>query len=41
VYRAEDAREFLNTQGIDIDAVAPLVDRKFYSGFIRGTKPAR
>ena len=41
VYRAEDAREFLNTQGIDIDTIAPLVDNKFYSGFIRATKPAR
>ena len=41
VYRAEDAREFLNTQGIDIDAIAPLVDNKFYSGFIRATKPVR
>jgi ubiquinone/menaquinone biosynthesis C-methylase UbiE len=41
VYRAEDAREFLNTEGIDIDAIAPLVDNKFYSGFIRATKPAR
>ena len=41
VYRAEDAREFLNTQGIDIDTIAPLVDNKFYSGFIRATKPVR
>jgi SAM-dependent methyltransferase len=41
VYRAQDAREFLNTQGIDIDAIAPLVDNKFYSGFIRATKPAQ
>jgi ubiquinone/menaquinone biosynthesis C-methylase UbiE len=39
VYRAEDAREFLNTQGIDIDTIAPLIDNKFYSGFIRATKP--
>jgi ubiquinone/menaquinone biosynthesis C-methylase UbiE len=39
VYRAQDAREFLNTQGIDVDAIAPLVDNKFYSGFIRATKP--
>ena len=39
VYRAEDAREFLNTQGIDVDTIAPLVDNKFYSGFIRATKP--
>jgi ubiquinone/menaquinone biosynthesis C-methylase UbiE len=41
VYRAEDAREFLNGHGIDIDAVAPLIDGKFYSGFIRATKPSR
>lgn len=41
VYRAQDAREFLNTQGIDVDTIAPLVDGKFYSGFIRATKPAR
>ena len=41
VYRAEDAREFLNTQGIDIATIAPLVDNKFYSGFIRATKPGR
>ena len=39
VYRASDAREFLNTQGIDVEAIAPLVDDKFYSGFIRATKP--
>ena len=41
VYRAEDAREFLNTQGVDVDTIAPLVDNKFYSGFIRATKPGR
>ncbi len=39
VYRAQDAREFLNAEGIDIDTIAPLVDNKFYSGFIRATKP--
>ena len=41
VYRAQDAREFLNAQGIDVDTIAPLVDKKFYSGFIRATKPGR
>ena len=41
VYRAEDARAFLDTQGIDIDTIAPLVDNKFYSGFIRAAKPGR
>jgi ubiquinone/menaquinone biosynthesis C-methylase UbiE len=39
VYRAEDAREFLNTQGIDVETIAPQVDGKFFSGFIRATKP--
>jgi arsenite methyltransferase len=41
VYRAEDAREFLGGHGIDIDTIAPMIDEKFYSGFIRATKPAR
>ena len=39
IYRAEDAREFLAGQGIDVDAIAPLVDNAFYSGFIRAAKP--
>ena len=39
VYRAADAREFLAEKGIDADAIAPLVDEKFFSGFIRATKP--
>jgi len=39
VYRAEDAREFLSGQGIDVDALAPHVDGKFLSAFIRGVKP--
>jgi SAM-dependent methyltransferase len=40
VYRAEDAREVLTGQGIDVDAIAPQVDGKFLSGFIRAVKPA-
>src|SRR5271168_3624100 len=40
IYRAEDAREFLAGQGIDVDAIAPQVDGKFFSAFIRATKPA-
>jgi hypothetical protein len=36
----EDARDFLCGQGIDVDAVAPQVDGKFFSGFIPATKPA-
>jgi arsenite methyltransferase len=40
VYRAADARAFLAEAGLDADAVAPEVDGKFYSAFIRATKPA-
>ncbi|HTW56736.1 MAG TPA: arsenite methyltransferase [Terriglobales bacterium] len=37
---AEDAREFLSGQGIDVDALASQVDGKFFSAFIRAVKPA-
>ena len=40
VYRAEDARAFLTDAGLDADAIAPEVDGKFYSAFVRATKPA-
>jgi arsenite methyltransferase len=39
VYRVEDAREFLSGEGIDVDAIAPQVDGKFMSAFIRAAKP--
>ncbi|MHB8731612.1 MAG: arsenite methyltransferase [bacterium] len=39
VYDVNDAREFLSGHGIDVDAVAPLVDRKFMSAFVRARKP--
>ena len=39
IYRAEDAREFLTGQGIDVDAIAPQVDGKFMSAFVRAVKP--
>ncbi len=41
VYRVEDARQFLASAGIDADAIAPHVDGKFASAFIRARKPAR
>src|SRR3981081_1796074 len=41
ISRAEDAREFLAGQGIDVDALAPQVDGKFLSAFSRAVKPAR
>src|ERR1700677_598126 len=40
IYKVEDAREFLSGQGLDVDAIAPQVDGKFFSAFIRATKPA-
>jgi arsenite methyltransferase len=39
IYRTEDAREFLAGQGLDVDAIAPQVDRKFLSAFLRAVKP--
>ena len=41
IYRAEDAREFLSDQGLDVDAIAPEVDGKFMAAFIRAVKPVR
>lgn len=40
VYRAEDARGFLAGAGLDGDAIAPQVDGKFMSAFVRARKPA-
>ncbi len=39
VYSANDAREFLTSAGIDVDAVAEAVDGKIRSAFIRAVKP--
>jgi ubiquinone/menaquinone biosynthesis C-methylase UbiE len=39
VYTAEDARELFEGTGVDVQAVAPLVDGKFASAFIRAAKP--
>ncbi len=38
IYNIEDAREFLVAEGIDVDAVAPQIDGKFMSAFIRATR---
>jgi arsenite methyltransferase len=40
IYSIEDARTLLSGQGIDVDAIAPAVNGKFMSAFIRATKPA-
>jgi arsenite methyltransferase len=39
IYDIEDARTFLGGQGIDVDAMAPQVEGKFLSAFIRADKP--
>jgi len=40
IYRIEDARQFLTGEGRDVDAIAPLVQDKFMSAFVRAKKPA-
>ncbi len=39
VYNIEDARHFLDEAGVAVDDIAPLVEGKFVSAFIRATKP--
>jgi SAM-dependent methyltransferase len=39
VYSIEDARAFLSGQGVDVDAIAPEVEGKFISAFVRARKP--
>lgn len=40
IYDIEDARAFLSGQGLDVDALAPQVEGKFLSAFVRARKPA-
>jgi len=40
IYRVEDARDFLSSAGVDVEALAPQVDGKFMSAFVRAVKPA-
>jgi ubiquinone/menaquinone biosynthesis C-methylase UbiE len=39
VYRAEDARAFLQEAGMDVEAAAREVDGKFLAAFVRARKP--
>ncbi len=39
IYRADDARAFLEGAGLDVGAIAPEVDGKFMSAFVRARKP--
>jgi len=38
-YNIEDARQFLTEAGVSVDQIAPLVEEKFVSAFIRATRP--
>jgi SAM-dependent methyltransferase len=40
IYSVDDARDFLASAGIDVDAITPHVEGKFRSAFIRAEKPA-
>src|SRR2546428_792760 len=40
VYKVSDAQEFLEKAGVDAEAIAPQVDGKFMSAFVRAVKPA-
>jgi SAM-dependent methyltransferase len=39
VYKVQDAREFLTSKNIDVDAIAGEVGDKFMSAFVRARKP--
>ena len=41
IYRVDDAREFLTASGVDVDTLAPEVDGKFMSAFVRAVKPKK
>jgi ubiquinone/menaquinone biosynthesis C-methylase UbiE len=41
VYTAKDAVDFLAAEEIDFEKIAPEVDGKFMSAFVRATKPLR
>jgi SAM-dependent methyltransferase len=41
IYRVEDAREFLAGAGLDAEIIAPQVDGRFMSAFVRARKPTR
>jgi arsenite methyltransferase len=41
IYRVDDAREFLSSSGIDVEAIAGQIDGKFMSAFVRAVKPVQ
>jgi arsenite methyltransferase len=40
IYRAADATDFFERANLDVEKIAPLVDGKFMSAFVRARKPA-
>ena len=40
IYEVEDARAFLENAGLDADELAPQIEGRFMSAFVRATKPA-
>jgi arsenite methyltransferase len=40
MYSAEHARGFLTRAGMDVETIAPQIEGKFMSAFVRATKPA-
>jgi ubiquinone/menaquinone biosynthesis C-methylase UbiE len=39
IYRIEDAKDFLAASGLDTSTLAPKIDGKFMSAFVRAQKP--
>jgi arsenite methyltransferase len=39
LYNVEDARQFLTEAGVDVEAIAPQVNEKLMSAFIRAGTP--
>jgi SAM-dependent methyltransferase len=39
IYAVDDARAFLTKSGVDVDRLAPQVEGRFASAFVRATKP--
>jgi arsenite methyltransferase len=39
IYNVEDARAFLTAEGVDVNTIAPQVEGKFFSAFVRASKP--
>jgi hypothetical protein len=40
IYRAEEAKDILAAEGLDVEVVAAEVDGKFMSAFVRAVKPS-